>query len=86
MSLTETTTSAAPEKSPPLRRVQIREVLQRHHGSLREIALNIAVTPTSVSQYLSGRMRSKRIEEACRAKALQLLEQETQQHAAQTAQ
>jgi transposase-like protein len=59
-----------------MKRQHIAEILLRHRGSVSEVAREINVTKQSVSQWLSGRMDSKRIGEACKAKAEQLLVQE----------
>jgi hypothetical protein len=59
-----------------LRRPEIRRILKRHDGAMASIARDLGITSASVSICLRGRMNSKRIMDACTAKALSLLEQE----------
>jgi len=59
-----------------LRRVEVREILQRHKGSIKEVAESLGVNHASVSMWLGGRTKSKRVAEAATLKALQLQEQE----------
>jgi hypothetical protein len=59
-----------------LRRVQVREILHRHRGSINEIAAAIGTTSSAVGMWLGGRTKSKRVAEAATRKAKQLLEQE----------
>jgi predicted transcriptional regulator len=54
---------------------EIADVLRRHEGSMTAIANDLGVRVSSVSQVLSGKTGSKRIEEACRVKASALLEE-----------
>ena len=57
--------------------LEIRRILRRHKGAMAEIARNLGVSITSVSMVVGRPKRpSKRILDAARAKALQLLEQE----------
>lgn len=62
--------------SPALRRVQIRDILQRHNGSIKSIANDLGITSQAVSLWLAGRSTSKRVAEASERKALALLEEE----------
>jgi DNA-binding transcriptional regulator YiaG len=59
-----------------LRRVQIREILQRHEGSIGAVARDLNITIQAVSMWLGGRSKSKRVAEAAERKALALLDQE----------
>jgi predicted transcriptional regulator len=63
-------------KKVTLERENIRQILQRHLGSIQRIAELLGVSHTTVSLCLSGKTTSKRIMEAAHGKAIQLLEQE----------
>ncbi len=52
---------------------EIAEVLRKHEGSITAIANELGVRSSTVSGVLAGKSASKRIEEACRAKAMRLL-------------
>jgi len=67
-----------------MRRVEVREILKRHDGSLSQIAasLNPRVSAQSVSLVLKGLSKSRRIFAACEAKARELLKQEASSEAA----
>lgn len=80
MSLTQPTSVAQGEAAEkPLRRVQIREVLLRHTGSIARIAESLGVTSVTVSMVMRGKMTSKRVYAAAEAKALELLQLEKKQ-------
>jgi predicted transcriptional regulator len=59
-----------------LRRVQIREILRRHEGSIGAVAKELEISIQMVSQWLAGRSKSKRVAEAAERRALALLEEE----------
>jgi len=59
-----------------LRRVQIREILRRHEGSIGAVATDLGITIQTVSKWLAGQTTSKRVSEAAERRALALLEQE----------
>jgi predicted transcriptional regulator len=59
-----------------LTRDEIYAVFGRHPMSQKAIAEALGVRAASVSQWLAGRMGSKRIEAACRELALELLDKE----------
>lgn len=61
---------------------QVRKILLRHKGAMSQIATELGVRRTAVSQTLAQRMVSGRILEATRVKAELLLEQESQQGSA----
>lgn len=65
-----------------LRRVQIRDILRRHRGSIVAVAGEIGRSHVSVTRWLDGKITSANVEAACRAKALELLAQEEQEDAA----
>jgi len=67
-----------------MRRVEIREVLKRHNGSISRIAEQLGITSVTVSMWARGKMTSKRIHKAAEAKARELLklEQEEQTNVA----
>lgn len=62
--------------STRLRRVQIREVLHRHAGSIQSLAAELGITRNAISMWLSGRTKSKRVAEAAERRALALLDEE----------
>lgn len=62
-----------------LRRVQIREILKRHPGSIGEVAERLGVSKPMISKWLYGSTTSRRVAEALHAKALDLLAQEEAQ-------
>ena len=66
-------------EQPILRRVQVREILHRHHGSVKDVAQRLGLTHASVGMWLGGRSKSKRVAAAATAKALELLELERSQ-------
>lgn len=69
---------AAIQQAPTkLRRVQIREIMKRHKGCIQDLAAEIKVTPPMISLWLAGRTKSKAVEQACRKRAEELLEQES---------
>lgn len=72
VSLTEPTKSGA-----TMRRTEVRTILRKHRGAIKDIAADLGVTVTSVVQWLNGRMTSERIESACQAKASELVKQES---------
>lgn len=61
---------------PSLRRVEIREILERHRGSKRAVALALGRDPGDVTKVLKGKTTSAPIMAACEAKARELLKQE----------
>lgn len=65
-----------------LTRVQVREVLRRHRGSILEIAADLGITHVTISQWLKGKTTSRRVAEAATKKALDLLASEKKQAAA----
>lgn len=69
---------AAPTATP-LRRREIRKVLQRHRGEMIRLAQALSVNRITVSNVLAGRMTSARILNAAEARAHELLELETQE-------
>lgn len=61
---------------PKLRRVEIREILRRHEGSIGAVARELGITISSVSMWLYGRSKSSRVAAAAERRALALLEEE----------
>lgn len=59
-----------------LRRVEIREILKRHEGSITALANELGLKVPTVSGWLYGKTKSKRIADAAHEKALDLLKQE----------
>jgi transcriptional regulator with XRE-family HTH domain len=53
-------------------RKQMRRIFRRAHGSQAEIAREIGVKPVTISAWLRGRVRSKRIDAAMQARAHEL--------------
>src|ERR1051326_7332379 len=74
--LTESYHKMTKSTQPELAIAEIRQILLRHEGTITSIANELGVRSGAVSQTLSGKAASKRIEEACRAKAFALLKQE----------
>jgi DNA-binding transcriptional regulator YiaG len=70
MPLTQETTAIK------LRRTQIREILRRHEGSIGAVAKDLGITIQTVSKWLAGGTKSKRVAEAAERRALALLEEE----------
>ena len=67
------------QAKPLARRVEIRKVLNRHHGSKAAVARSVTPRPVSnqaVSQWLAGRTTSRPIWEAADRIAAALLEKE----------
>ena len=65
-----------------LTRVQVREVLRRHRGAIKEVADELGIKHPTVHQWLKGKTTSARVAEAATRKALHLLEKEQRQSAA----
>lgn len=63
-----------------LKRTDIRKVLQRHTGSISQVARDLGISHVSVSLWLKGRSTSARIADAANSKALQLLDKEKAIH------
>ncbi len=57
-------------------RVQVRDVLRRHKGSVVAIARHLNITHVTVSLWLAGKVTSARVATAAEALALQLLDGE----------
>ena len=62
-----------PQTDKSLTRVQTRTVLDRYRGSKMVIARELGLSSTSVSRWLAGTSKSRRVEAACRAAALRYL-------------
>jgi DNA-binding transcriptional regulator YdaS (Cro superfamily) len=62
--------------STTLRRPEIRSIFRRSRGAQAAIARELGVSAVSITQWLKGRVDSKRIAEAMQAKALALLAEE----------
>lgn len=56
-----------------LTRVQIRRIFRANFGAASQIARELGVTATTISLWLSGRVKSARIEAAMRQRAEELL-------------
>lgn len=59
-----------------LRRVEVRRIFARHYGASLRLSREIGVSPMSVSQWLRGKFKSRRIEAAATERALELLSTE----------
>jgi len=58
-----------------MRRVQIRKLFNRHHGSIKRVADEIGISTESVSKWLRGETtKSQRIEIAALREAQKLLD------------
>lgn len=55
-----------------LTRAQLRRIFKKHPGAMGGVAVDLGITPQSVSQWLRGKADSKRVEDAVRAKATEL--------------
>lgn len=62
--------------SAGMKRSDVRKLLLRHRGSITEIASELGVSKTSVSDVLRGRKTSARIEAAASEKAVTLMQEE----------
>lgn len=80
--LYQTTLTMAQTQAQKLRRVEIREILKRHVGSIGELAGHLRITSQSVSMWLRGKGTSQRIADAAEKKALELLQTEKQESGA----
>jgi hypothetical protein len=56
-----------------LTRREIRSVLKRHRGASALIARELDVDQTNISEWLRGRLTSKRVEDAIRQRVAELL-------------
>lgn len=62
--------------SSTLRRAEIRRIFDRNRGAAAQLARDLVINPASISQWMKGRIDSKRIADAARIKALDLLAEE----------
>jgi len=61
----------------PLTRAQARAIFRKHRGSITRLADEIDVSKVSVSQWLRGRLDSRRIGEAVLERAIELSTEES---------
>lgn len=65
-----------PTDSSTLRRTEIRRIFDRNRGAQADVAKTLGISHVSITQWLKGRMDSKRVAEAMQLKALALLAEE----------
>lgn len=61
---------------------QIYAIISRHRGAATQLAAEIEVSKTTLSTVLRGKFTSKRVLDAAKARALELLESERAEKAA----
>lgn len=59
-----------------LTRAQIRAIFKRHYGAANRLAIQLGVSRVAISKALRGGPEGKRIVDAIRQRALELLEEE----------
>ena len=59
-----------------LERREIRAVFRRHRGTAYRLAAEIGLSRTTVSQWLRGRITSRKVADAAQTRALELLRAE----------
>jgi len=56
-----------------LTRAQLRRIFKKHPGAMGGVASDLSITPQACSRWLRGKADSKRVEDALRAKAKELV-------------
>lgn len=59
-----------------LSRVEIKAVLKRHHGAKVQIARELDINPSNITDWLRNRGNSKRVDAAIRQRAAELINAE----------
>lgn len=73
--------SKKPITKDDLRRPVVRQILLAHRGECRALAIKLGVQPKMVSMVLHGLTTSKRVMDACVARAHEIRQQEASEAA-----